>query len=146
MEAKRLIALHTLPYVTPRGRLVKRGGWDSESCIYLNLAHAEAPRVPQSPTFDDVRAALVTMARPFRAYTWATPDDAAAMLSGVMTAVLRPILELAPMYLIDASTQGSGKTKAALALGALTTGRRVGVTPFSGLDDDELRKRVILLC
>jgi hypothetical protein len=47
------------------------------------------------------------------------------------------------MYLIDASTQGSGKTKAATALGALMTGERPGVTPFSGLDDDELRKRII---
>lgn len=100
-------------------------------------------KIAATPSNNDVRTALVVMASLFAAYKWATADDAAGILSAVMTAVCRPFMRIAPMFVVDASTPGSGKTKAATALGSLMTGRHEGVTPFAGPNDDELRKRLM---
>lgn len=140
---KRLTQVHSLPCVTSSGRLLATCGWDAETCVYFDLPFDYRAQVPLRPTDDAVRRALVVMASPFRAYRWATPADAAGIMSGVLTAVCRPFLRVAPMFIIDASTMGSGKTKAAIALGSLLTGRYEGITPFSGLNDEELRKRIM---
>lgn len=140
---KRLTALQSLPLATPAGKILCRAGWDADTQTYLHLPFDYTPNIPEHPTTDQVQFALVQLMGPFRAYNWATHDDAAAAVCSVLTAVARPVLDLCPAVLFDASSQGSGKTKAATALGSLMTGRREGVLPFSGLDDDELRKQII---
>jgi hypothetical protein len=139
-----LAATTDLPLATPRGRLLTRHGYDSETCLYLALPRDAEVIVPNQPTPDEVRAAVAVLMRPWRAYQFAGPDDAAGLVSGVIAAVGRPVLGLCPAYLVDASTQGAGKTKAATALGAVIEGRRPAVTPFAGTStDDELRKRFL---
>jgi len=50
-------------------------------------------------------------------------------------------MSMCPAILLDAAQQGSGKTKAAMALCALVEGRLPAVTPYSaGGNDDEVRK------
>jgi hypothetical protein len=44
---------------------------------------------------------------------------------------------------MDAPCPGSGKTICAAAVGALVLGRRAPVTPFSGVDDAELKKQMV---
>lgn len=138
-----LAGIVDLPYVTSAGRFVARAGYDTETSLYLN---APMDWQSQTPSIDpeSVRSSLRVLAEPFRAYRFADRDSAAGMVSGVLAAVSRPVLDLCPAYLFDAAVQGSGKTKAATALGALIEGQRVGVTPFSGAStDDELRKRMV---
>jgi hypothetical protein len=148
-QMKRLAAVHSLPFFTPAGRLVCRNGHDTDTGknggtnIWLHLPFDYSPNIPDHPTPGQVRAALGQLVSPWRGYSWATPDDAAAMVCSVLTAVCRPVLELCPAVCLDGSVQGAGKTKAATALGSLMTGRREGVTPFSGFDDQELRKRIM---
>lgn len=143
LGVKRLTQVHSLPCAVPNGRVLGCCGWDAETGVYLHLPFDYVVRIPATPTSGEVRAALAMMASPFAAYKWATPDDAAGILSAVMTAVCRPFMRIAPMFVVDASTPGSGKTKAATALGSLMTGRHEGVTPFAGPNDDELRKRLM---
>jgi hypothetical protein len=138
-----LSARHTLPFCTTDGRIVSRVGHDAETGIYLHLPFGQTLNIPDQPTRDQVSAALATMMAPLPGYTWATSDDAGAAVCSTFMAICRPVLEICPAVLVDASSQGSGKTKLAMALGALMTGRREGVLPFSGIDDDELRKQLI---
>lgn len=139
-----LAGIIDLPLITPRGRLVARVGYDSETCLYLNAPMDWQARVPDKPTADDVRAALAVVVAPWSAYRFADADSVAGMVSAVLAAVSRSVLSLCPAYLFDASQQGSGKTKAATALGALIEGQRPAVTPFAGSStDDELRKRMV---
>jgi hypothetical protein len=138
-----LRALTLLPFATPTGRIVSQAGYDPETQLYLHLPMDYAPSVPDHPSEEQVRRAAACLVSPWRAYRWATGNDAAGMVSAVLTAICRPGLDICPAVLFDASTQGSGKTKAATALGSLMMGRREGVMPFSGIDDDELRKHVI---
>lgn len=146
---KHLRAVVDLPYVTPGGRVVVQGGYDADTCLYLHLPSPPdewQPRVSMKPNEDQVRAALATMVEPWKAYRFATAEDAAGMVSAVLAAVCRGVLTMCPAYWFDAPTQGSGKTRAALALGALVEGQRPAVTPFSGSGpgaDDELRKRLV---
>lgn len=137
---KHLTSLHSLPFCTPDGRMAMTTGLD-DSGVYLYLPFDYLPAVPASPTADQVRTALKVLVGPWRAYNYSSADDAAAMVSAVLAAVCRPVLDLCPAVLFEASSQGTGKTLAATALGSLMTGRLEGVTPFSGFDDDELRKR-----
>lgn len=133
-----------LPLFTPSGRLIDRPGYDEETCLYFALPRDADLIVPTKPTADDVRAALTVLVGPWRAYSFTSGDDAAGLLSGVLASVCRPVLELCPAYLLDASSPGAGKTKAATALGAVVEGRRPAVTPFAGTTtDDELRKRFV---
>lgn len=142
---KFLRAVVTLPYCTPDGRTVTKLGYDEDTQLYLHLSPDYVPRVPAAPTEQELKAALQTLAGPWAAFSFATPDDAAGMLSAVLTAVFRPALSLSPGFMFDAACQASGKTLAATALGCVVTGRRVGVTPFAGDgsgSDDEVRKRL----
>ncbi|MDP1899276.1 MAG: hypothetical protein Q8K96_02325 [Rubrivivax sp.] len=139
-----LAAMIDLPLVTTSGRVVTKPGYDDETHLYLELPREWQPCVPLNPSVSEVRAALVTMMAPWSAYRFADADSAAGMVSAVVAAVCRPVLDLCPAYLFDASQQGSGKTKAACALGALIEGRRPAVTPFAGSsNDDEMRKRMV---
>jgi putative DNA primase/helicase len=141
---RHLIALVDLPYVTATGRVVTKPGYDPETCLYLDMPRDREVLVPEAPTSAQVRAALATGTKPWRAYAFGDADSAAGMVSAVVAAVVRAGLDLCPAYLFDASQQGSGKTKAASALGALLEGQRPAVTPFAGAStDDELRKRMI---
>ena len=133
-----------LPFVTPTGRLVTREGYDPETSYYLNMPMDWTVVVPERPSPTDIRAALKVIAEPFKAYNFTDTNSAAGMVSAVYAAISRPVLDLCPALLVDASVQGSGKTLAATALGAIIEGERVGVTPFSGSStDDELRKRMV---
>lgn len=139
-----LAGIVDLPYITPQGRLVMRTGYDPETALYLDMPMDWQPVVPDRIDADRLRAALRVLAEPFSAYRFADADSAAGMVSGIFSAVSRQVMDLCPAYLLDAAVQGSGKTKAATALGALIEGQRVGVTPFSGAStDDELRKRMV---
>ncbi|MEX8520892.1 MAG: hypothetical protein AB3X44_20495 [Leptothrix sp. (in: b-proteobacteria)] len=127
-QLKRLTAVHSLPFFTPSGRMVSKPGHDAETGIWLHLPFDYCPAVPMRPSKDQVQSALIQLMKPFRGYRWAGADDAAAAVCAVLTAVARPTLELCPAILTEASTQASGKTKAASALGSLLTGRLEGVT------------------
>jgi hypothetical protein len=138
---KVLAAVVDLPYPTRTGRVVGRAGYDEETKVYLDLDHEWNPQVPTRPTPEQVRVAVVQMMSPWRDYSFSSPDDAAGMVSSVLAACSRQVMSMCPAILLDAAQQGSGKTKAAMALCALVEGRLPAVTPYSaGGNDDEVRK------
>lgn len=130
-----------LPYPTRSGKVVTRPGYDEETGVYLDLDHSWTPNIPNRPTREQVSVAVVQMMRPWRGYRFSSADDAAGMVSSVLAALSRASLQLCPAILMDAAQQGSGKTKAAMALCGLVEGRLPAVTPWSaGGNDDEVKK------
>lgn len=141
-ELRYLAGTVDLPFATIDQRLVTQHGYDEGVSIYLARPRDSTLSVPIRPTADQVKRAACRLLQPWKAYAFAGPNDAAGMASAVLAALSRMVLGLCPAYLMDASSPGSGKTKAATALGALIEGRRPAVTPFAGTTtDDELRKR-----
>lgn len=138
---KVLAAVVDLPYPTRSGRVVQRAGWEEETGVYLDLDHSWTPNIPTHPTPEQVRAALAQMMSPWRGYCLTSADDAAGMVSAVLAACSRQVMTMCPAMLVEAGSQGAGKSKAAMALCALVEGRLPAVTPYSaGGSDDEVRK------
>lgn len=144
---KNLNALCHLPFITPSGEIVSTPGFHEETGIYSHFEPDALPPLPDNPTRAEIIGAIQTVIQPWSGYRLATPEDRGAMLAAIMTAICRPALSIAPGYFLDAPVQSSGKTKAAAALGALTKGRRAGVTPFiSGPNaEPELVKKLVAM-
>ena len=146
MSPRYLAGSVDLPYVTKAGRVVTKPGYDEETKLYLHMPRGEEVFVPDSPTRDQVRAALAEMMAPWREYRFADEHSAAGMVSAVIAAVERPLFAVCPAWLFEGCQQASGKTQAASSVGAVSEGDRPGVTAFSGSGpgaDDELRKRLM---
>jgi len=95
-----LKALTHLPYALPSGRVVSQVGYDPETMVYSDFDHDAFPAIPDNPTPDEMRQALSTVWRPWSGYRFATPDDTAAMLSAITTAVVRPALGICPGFFL----------------------------------------------
>ena len=140
-----LTAITSLPYATADRRIVLEPGYSQHTGIYNTMVATPAP-LPKTVTRQDLVDALKTMYAPWRDYQLATDHDRGAMLASIFTAVLRPAMRIAPGTFFDAPVRGSGKTKAALALGALMSGQHIGVYPFvAGGNEAELSKVVVAL-
>lgn len=133
-----------MPYVTTAGRVVTRSGWDEETRLYLSVPMDYQSGIIANPSSDQIRQALTVALGPWLGYQFTDPASAGGMVAAVFTAIVRPVLDIAPAFMFDAAQYGAGKSKAACALGALVEGQRPGVTPFSAAsNDDELRKRLM---
>jgi hypothetical protein len=112
--------------------------------MYLAIPHDWTPDVPENPDKDDVRAAVKVLARVHRGYRFADIHSAAGVLSGVLAAVVRPVLGLCPAYAANAHVYGAGKTKFACALGAIVEGRIPAVSAYAASSDsNETRKKIM---
>jgi hypothetical protein len=141
-----LNSVTSLPYATADRTLVTETGYSRTTGIY-NTMQGDAIDLPDVVTQEDCIRSLKTIWAPWSEYQWSTTADRAGMLAAIFTAVLRPAMATAPAVFFDAPVQASGKTKAALALGALMTGDYCGVSPFvdSRNQEEEYSKQIISL-
>ena len=139
---KILKTLVTTPVISPAG-VVTVPGFHEPTGVFADFDADLLADLPETPTRCEIVAALRQIWRPFEAYRFASPADRGAMLAAIIGGLARAALDIAPGVLFDAPCAGSGKTKAAEALGAIILGRIAPVTPFAGVDDAELRKQVV---
>lgn len=132
----------SLPYAT-LDRLVTVGGYDRDTKVYNMMA--EDITIKEKPTKEDCIAALKVLWKPWSEYIWASNSARAGMMAGIFTAVLRPAMPIALGFFFDAPVVASGKTKAALALGALTTGSYAPVTAFVPGNNQETEYGKVLI-
>lgn len=130
------------PTITPDGRLIDRPGYDSETGLFL--AFGEIPGYeppPSKPTRDDAVNAADTLATLVDSFPFVGFEDNAAVIAGIVTALVRRILPSAPMLAVTAPTPGTGKTMLAETAAIIATGRRASVLSL-GHDDAEAEKRL----
>jgi hypothetical protein len=139
---KELKSLVTAPFCTP-SEVVTRPGYHAATCTYAAYDPDLMDAFPLQPDRGALVAALRQIWRPWCAFKFSTAEDRGAMLAAIIGALARPGLADAPGVLMDAPCPGSGKTICAAAVGALVLGRRAPVTPFSGVDDAELKKQMV---
>lgn len=139
---KPLTAVITAPIIDTTGRIISKAGYDKKTQLYLDLIEDAQPIVEQ-PTKQDVRDALVFLTKPFKDFATATDLDKGVLLAAILTAIVRPILPIAPAIGLDAPVMGTGKTYLAQCLGMLSTGEQPAIMPHTaGRDDEETRKRL----
>jgi hypothetical protein len=158
----RLAGITTAPLLRADGSIQTVEGYDPETRLYC--ANVLALEVPSHPTEDQARAALQTLRAAFETFPFADSPrrrdaklgldlvdlaappgrDESAFLAGLITAVCRPSLQLAPGFmLVAAQTSGSGSGKGLLAraIGLIAYDRPLaGFTPTK--DKGELEKRI----
>jgi putative DNA primase/helicase len=142
---RHLEAMVETSVLLPSGAILDRPGYDPTSGLYLA---AEPTGVPDRPTGADVRAALDVLARLVSDFPFRAPEHRAAWLALVLTPLARfAFAGAAPMFVIDASAAGTGKTLLAAIACVIATGRALALdalpTDRDRVDDSELRKSIL---
>lgn len=134
------------PTIDKAGRLIDKVGYDTASGLYLvfdeSLSKSYRPeKLNKKHTKDDAVLAAQSLDKTFQDFPFVADEDKAAIISAIMTAVIRRILPSSPLFGITAPMPGTGKTMLAETASIIVTGRRPSVLSL-GHDDAETEKRV----
>ena len=138
-------ALVTAPIMDPHTRrLLNTTGYDTSTGVYAAMPDDVHPVVLQ-PTLAEVEHALKVLWWSVRLFPYAEPVDETVMLTGMLTAVERPLLPTAPGFAFDAPIQGSGKSLLTAVLAELS-GTAPVMSPHPGSSgEQELRKSLFAM-
>ena len=143
------------PIIRPDGSILSKPGWDDATAL-LYLPGAEFPPIPANPSRQDAEGAARLILGIVQDFPFAEipgpdgePDGGmghrAAWLAGLLTPLGRyAILGPCPLFLIDANTAGSGKTKLADIIAEVSTGRAMARTGYPE-SDEEMRKLILAI-
>lgn len=130
------------PTITLDGRLIDCPGYDAESGLFLafdKIAGYAPP--PTMPSMEDAEQAMTILLDLIREFPLIGYEDRAAVLAGIITALMRRVLPAAPMMAITAPTPGTGKSLLAETFSIIAIARRASVMSL-GHDDAESEKRL----
>jgi hypothetical protein len=99
------------------------------------------PPIPEQPGIEEARNALAALKRPFREMPFVTETDRAVAIADVLTAVVRRILPVAPMFAYSSPAPGTGKSLIVDIICIIATGERAAVITACR-DEEEMRKRI----
>jgi len=143
----------TTPTLRPDGSLLATPGYDSRSELYL-LPSLQLPPIIPHPTRQDAMAGLDKLKHLFREFSFQDKDgkglerrlNCSVAISGLLTALLRGSLPTSPVYLIRASTPGTGKSHLVDVIAVVATGQLCPViTASKNAEETEKRIGAILL-
>ena len=122
------------------GTIADQSGFDESTGLLLVLSR-QWPKVPETPTPDDAKAAVASLFDVIRDFPL-NDDQRPAWLSLVLTPFARQAFNgPAPSGTIDANVQGAGKGLLADVIGIIATGTNLD-RMSSPTDDNEMRKRI----
>jgi hypothetical protein len=104
-----LTGIISTPVIRPDQSLVDKIGWDAATGLYLAPGEAAIPELKAEPTREDALGALDYLMHPLREVPFTDDASKSVVLSGILTALDRPMLDFAPIHAIDAPQAGSGK-------------------------------------
>jgi putative DNA primase/helicase len=121
---------HT-PLIRWDGSILEKSGLDPRTGIFVNL-NSDFPPVPEHPARSDAEAAAARLRDAIKTFPFDNPISEAVALSGFLTAIVRPVLDRAPLFLITSPVPGSGKGQLVDGFSILATGAAM---PVSGGDE-----------
>lgn len=104
-----LLGIARQPFLRHDGQVVIKDGFDADSGLYGVFKPGDF-NVPTAPSREDAFQALEAIRQLLREFPFQAPCDEAAALAGVLTAAIRPVLPLAPMFHVRAPQIASGKS------------------------------------
>jgi len=138
----------TTPTLRPDGSLLAAPGYDPASELYL-LPSLQLPPIAAHPTRQDALAGLEKLKYLFREFSFQDKHgsglekrlNCSVAISALLTALLRGSLPTAPVYLVCASTPGTGKSYLVDVIAVVTTGQFCPVITTSR-NAEETEKRI----
>ena len=137
----KLSAVVDHPVLRPDGTLIAQAGYDAATGIYVRNGVARFPEIATEFDPEGIKDLVETCVRPFRRYNYADHiKGRTATLAAVLTAVLRPAMETAPMIAVTSPEIGVGKSFIAQALGVIATGDLPKMKSVERSSSSEMRK------
>lgn len=128
------------PTLRSDGALLHEPGYDESTGIFLSTDITV--KVPEAPTKEDARAALKRVLDLVTDFDFVNEEGKSVWLSGLLSIVCRHTFDgPAPIFIIDASKRGSGKTMLADLASVIATGNRAAKM-FYTHDNAEMDKRI----
>jgi putative DNA primase/helicase len=138
----RVAGVVTTPTLRADGSVLATPGYDPGTRLFLALDEAlRMPSLPDAPTREEAEAALRLLSELLSEFPFASRIDRAVALSGLITAVVRGALPVAPMHVIRAHTPGTGKSLLVDVASTIATGRPCPVIA-AGKTAEETEKRL----
>lgn len=141
-EFPTLKGIRFTPLITSDGAIVQHSGFHEKSGYYLSLDQT-FPRIPEAPSSEQIQGALGNLSNLVGDFPFANPAHKSAWLAALLTGFATELYSgnTAPLFLIDATQPGCGKTLLADVISLILTGNsapRQAVTS----SDEEFRKLV----
>jgi putative DNA primase/helicase len=137
-----VIGIITTPTLRPDYSVLDAPGYDAETQLY-HVVNPELrmPDMRRVPSRADAEAALDLIDALLDGFPYVSDVDRAVALSGIMTAVLRGALPVAPLHGFSAPAAGSGKSFQVDVAAAVAIGRLCPVIA-AGKTEEETEKRL----
>ncbi|MGC5883600.1 PriCT-2 domain-containing protein [Ralstonia pseudosolanacearum] len=138
-----VIGVVRCPIMHADGSLHTAGGYDPRKKLILaGNEDWSALSVPDRPTQDDAQAALHWLLETaYRDFPFADDASKSVAVSSLLTAVIRPAIDCAPVHAFSAPQYGAGKSLQASFASIVATGTKPGMIA-PGHDQQEFEKRV----
>lgn len=114
-----------MPTARPDGSVITEQGLDVSTGLYLLGAPIRDPRALAGAELEACRARVWA---PFREFPFANDAARGTLVAALLTAVVRPALDTAPAFLVNAQVHGTGKTLLSEALMIAATGSTAPLT------------------
>jgi len=137
--ARPLCGIARVPYMADDGYIQSHDGYDQISGVFVDRPPNLA--IPEAPTLEDATAALERVTKPFEHYMFEERENGPLQIFAAnLTALERPYMKTAPMFVVNGAQAGTGKGQLCRAVGHLALRT---TPPFMawGHDDDEFKKR-----
>jgi len=137
-----VVGLVNSPIMRRDGSLLTKEGFDPATQLwYKSSGDVALPLMDDCPTRETAEAALDKLNKLLNGFLFEDEISRTAALAGMMTAVLRAAMDIAPMFLITAPEPRSGKTKLVYLCAVLATGHNPVATAGSE-KSEEMEKRI----
>ena len=131
-------AVVSLPMMRSDGTVINVQGFDRQTGILFE-SDKTWPEIPECPDRAEAVTALESIRKLVASFPFVSGVDESAALAMILTAIIRPSLKTAPLFGVNATAPGTGKSKLVDVAAILATGRVAAVNSYGG-DDNELRK------
>lgn len=135
-----LVGIARVPAIALDGTIHSVQGHDAQTGLYFDrLVRLD---IPEKVSHDEARAAAEQLLLPFSEYKLSDPSSAQALLLALtLTALRRPFLPAAPLFVASSSMPGTGKGKLMRSVSHLAFGT-APVTLTWGGNGEEFEKRL----
>jgi putative DNA primase/helicase len=139
-----LVSVVTSPSMRPDGTVLQDPGYDVPTAT-LYWPRETYVQVIDNPGIDDARGAVAALREVVCDFPFARPEHESAWIAGLLTMLARPAIDgCVPLFAVDATTRGTGKSRLVDAATRIATGSDAARTAFTD-DDTEMRKRITAL-
>lgn len=129
------------PYLDADGHLISADGYDARSRLVLRSS-VTLPAIPTQPSSSDLAQAVKLLTEELLGdFPFTAERDRANLLALLLTLTGRAFFGLAPLFVVDASTAGSGKGLLVQTVGLIATGAAPHLMELPA-DGEEQRKKV----